>query len=215
MGNYLRIIISFITLTAFTVVNKLPKQFEAKVIGIKDGDTIEVLYNNEPIVIRLEHIDCPEKKQDYWQKAKQFTSDFCFGKKVTVISKGRYDRYRRLIAEIKYKDKVLNKELVANGYAIHFKKYSTDVNYHALEIIAKQKNIGIWSKRSKDDNLDQEKKKTKCEVEVYICNSTNSQTYHYDKDCRGLSRCKDSIRKICKRKAEKQYGRVLCNYEKD
>ncbi|WP_299444083.1 thermonuclease family protein [uncultured Aquimarina sp.] len=210
---------SFISIIAFLVIpitEKLPKEFEAKVIGIKDGDTIEVLYENEPVVIRLEHIDCPEKKQAYWQKAKQFTSDFCFGKKVQVISKGRFDRYRRLIAEIKYEDKILNKELVTNGYAIHFKKYSKDKSYASLEHIAKQNSIGIWSPKSLDNSsIDQEKKKTKCKKEVFICNSTASKKYHYTKDCGGLKHCKDTIRSICKSKAEKKFGRVLCSFEKN
>ena len=35
---------------------------KVKVIGIKDGDTVEVLYYQLPMVIRLEHIDAPEKK---------------------------------------------------------------------------------------------------------------------------------------------------------
>ncbi|WP_299221851.1 thermonuclease family protein [uncultured Aquimarina sp.] len=211
---YLHYFISIIAFLVIPITEKLPKEFEAKVIGIKDGDTIEVLYENKPIIIRLEHIDCPEKKQAYWQKAKQFTSDFCFGKEVKVISKGRFDRYRRLIAEIKYNDKILNKELVTNGYAIHFKKYSTDANYDTLESIAKKNNLGIWSQKPLRTSLDQEKKKTTCKKEVYICNSTASKTYHYTKECGGLKHCKDTIRTICKEKAEKQYGRLLCSYEK-
>ncbi len=143
--NYSKYLLILITFLSFTSSNKLPKEFFAKVIGIKDGDTIEVLYKKEPIIIRLEHIDCPEKKQPFGQKAKQFTSDFCFDKKVKVISRGKYDRYRRLIAVIEYKDQVLNKELVANGYALHFKKYSKDTAYSILEDQARIKKKGMWS----------------------------------------------------------------------
>ncbi|WP_378174283.1 thermonuclease family protein [Aquimarina sp. SS2-1] len=215
MSQYLHFFLSMITLITIFVSNKLPDKFEAKVIGVKDGDTIEVLYKNKPVVIRLEHIDCPEKKEAYWKKAKQFTSNFCFGKMVKVISKGKYDRYRRLIAEIVYQGKTLNKELVTNGFAIHFKKYSSDINYDTLETIAKQNNIGIWSQHKTKSNDNQEKEKTKCKKEVYICNSYTSKTYHYKKKCGGLSNCKDSIRSICKEKAEKKFGRVLCGFEDD
>ncbi len=39
-------------------------EFEGKVVGIKDGDTIEVLTaENRVEAIRLAHIDCPEKAQ--------------------------------------------------------------------------------------------------------------------------------------------------------
>ena len=111
-----------------------PTNFFAKVIGVKDGDTIEVLFNNNPIVIRLEHIDCPEKKQPFGKRAKQFASDFCFGKIVNIISKGKTDRYKRLIAEVKIENgNILNKELVRNGLAMHYKKYSKAGEYDLLE----------------------------------------------------------------------------------
>ncbi|WP_282087060.1 thermonuclease family protein [Aquimarina algiphila] len=143
--NYFIYILILITLLSFTSDSKLPKEFFAKVIGIKDGDTIEVLYKEEPIIIRLEHIDCPEKKQPFGLKAKQFTADFCFNKNVKVISKGKFDRYRRLIAVIAYKNKILNKQLVANGYALHFKKYSKDTTYTTLEKQARLNRKGMWS----------------------------------------------------------------------
>lgn len=130
---------------SFTSDTKLPKEFFAKVIGVKDGDTIEVLYKKEPIIIRLEHIDCPEKKQAFGKRAKQFTSDFCFGKEVKIVSRGRFDRYRRLIAEVHYKTKMLNKELVANGYALHFKRYSKDSTYSIIENQARLQKKGMWS----------------------------------------------------------------------
>jgi len=33
------------------------KTFSAKVIGVSDGDTMEILYKKNPIKIRLAHID--------------------------------------------------------------------------------------------------------------------------------------------------------------
>ena len=53
----------------------------AKVVGVKDGDTYVTLIDKTQITIRLEHVDCPEKKQAYGQVAKQFGSNFCFGKR--------------------------------------------------------------------------------------------------------------------------------------
>src|SRR5690606_35698833 len=89
-----------------------------KVIGIKDGDTFVLLMNGKEQVVRLAHIDCPEKKQPFGSKAKQFASDACFGKQVTLIHNNSYDRNKRLIAEVILKDgRNLNKELVKNGLA--------------------------------------------------------------------------------------------------
>ena len=114
----------------------------AKVIGVKDGDTIVLHFENKPITVRLEHIDCPEKNQPFGAKAKQFVSEFCFGKTVTLISNGRW------IGEIFYNNQNLGKELVRNGLAWHFKRYSKNQNYAELEIIARQKKIGLWQEEN-------------------------------------------------------------------
>lgn len=116
-----------------------------KVIGVKDGDTFVVLIDGKEQVIRLEHIDCPEKKQPFGTKAKQFASDLCFGKNVLLNHNNKYDRNKRLIAEvILINGTNINKELVSNGLAWHFKKYSDSQEYAELEIDARNKQIGIW-----------------------------------------------------------------------
>jgi|GEM_PF-2977696 len=192
-----------IPLLSFKVIEKLPKEFYAKVIGVKDGDTIEVLYKKQAIVVRLEHIDCPERKNDFWQKSKNFTANFCFGKTVKIISKNKYDRYRRLIASVEFNNLILNKQLVKNGYAIHFKKYSKDTAYNSLEKLSRLKKMGMWSEVTK---------KITDTTKVYICNSTGSKRYHKFESCSGLSHCKDTIRKIALKKAI-NFGRTLCSYE--
>lgn len=123
------------------------KNYTYKVIEIKDGDTFVVLYNNTKLVIRLAHIDCPEKKQPFYVKAKQFAAQLCFGKKVTLIHNNNYDRNKRLIAEVVIAENNLNinKALVKNGLAWHFKKYSSSIEYATLETEARNKKIGLWS----------------------------------------------------------------------
>ncbi len=125
--------------------NKLPLSFEAKVIGVKDGDTFEVLDNDKPVTIRLEHIDCPEKKQPFGKNAKQFASGLSFGKMAIINNSGKYDSYKRLIAEIYVNGVCLNKELVKNGFAWHFKKYSISSEYDDLEQSARQNKVGLWA----------------------------------------------------------------------
>ncbi|WP_443945122.1 thermonuclease family protein [Pedobacter sp. AW1-32] len=120
--------------------------FQAKVIRILDGDTMEVLYENKPVKIRLAHIDCPEKrrKQPFSQAAKQTLADLCFGENVTVEAQ-KYDRYSRLIAVvINARKQVINQEMIRQGMAWHFKKYSSDSLYAQLEIEARKMKIGLW-----------------------------------------------------------------------
>jgi len=63
--------------------------FRAFVVRITDGDTIVALTNDKnQFTIRLEGIDRPDYKQDFGYKAKQFTSDFCFGKEVRIEKSG-------------------------------------------------------------------------------------------------------------------------------
>lgn len=124
----------------------LPLTFEGKVTAIKDGDTYKVFYDGIEQTIRLSHVDCPEKKQPFGNKAKQFASDICFGKTVIVKSEGKKDRYKRVIGEIITLDGInVNKEMVKNGLAWHYKKYSDNLEYAQLEIDAQNKHIGIWS----------------------------------------------------------------------
>lgn len=127
---------------------KIDKSITGKVIAVKDGDTIDLLFNGKPVTIRFAHVDCPEikKGQPFGQTAKTFTSDLCFGQTVTVINEGKFDRYKRLIGVIiNEKNQNINKELVKAGFAWHFKQYSTDTSYDELELIARQNKIGLWA----------------------------------------------------------------------
>ena len=134
----------------------LPNPVKAEVIGIQDGDTIELKFlftgkkaghrTGKPLRIRLLHVNCPERGRPYYKVAKNFTSDKCFRKIVKITHQGNFDKYGRLLGEVVLPDgKILNKELVKNGLAVHFKKYSTDVEYSNLEIRAKKQKVGIWS----------------------------------------------------------------------
>ncbi|MCF3110886.1 thermonuclease family protein [Niabella sp. CC-SYL272] len=117
-----------------------------KVTRVKDGDTIVLMMDGSEQTVRLAHIDCPEKRQPFGNRAKQFVSDRCFGKYVILLQHQQYDRNRRLIAEVILEDGGnLNKELVTNGLAWHFKKYSDDPEYAALEAAARQQHRGLWA----------------------------------------------------------------------
>ncbi|GGG49013.1 thermonuclease family protein [Epilithonimonas arachidiradicis] len=122
------------------------KTFSAKVIGISDGDTMEVLYKKNPFKIRLAHIDSPEKRgtQPFGNQAKQALSNLCFGRIVTVQA-GKYDRYKRLIAIIiNDKGQNVNKQMLQQGMAWHYIKYSKDSSYAKLENEARENRVGLW-----------------------------------------------------------------------
>lgn len=121
---------------------------EAKIIRIVDGDTAELLYGELPIMLRLRHIDAPEKRgsQAYGNKAKTVLSDLCFGQQVTILTEGDFDMGGRMIGEIINEDGLnVNKEMVRLGFAWHFKKYSSDMSYDKLEKEARREKRGLWT----------------------------------------------------------------------
>lgn len=116
----------------------------AKVVGVADGDTITVLNDHTQIKIRLQGIDCPEKRQAFGTKAKQFTSDMVFGKVVTIKPTDT-DRYGRTVAWVLVNGLNLNEEIVLAGFAWHYKKYSKDEDLAEAESEARANKAGLWS----------------------------------------------------------------------
>ena len=120
------------------------EDFQGKVVRIVDGDTIEVLHSLRAERIRLHGVDAPEKSQAFGSRARQFTAGLVFGRIVTVREKGR-DRYGRTLAQIALPDgRILNRELVANGFAWHYKRYSSDLSLARLEEAARGEKKGLW-----------------------------------------------------------------------
>ena len=120
-----------------------------KVVAITDGDTFKLLTKDSTLIkVRLANIDCPERKQPFSKKAKQFVSDAIFSKAVTlnVLKK---DRYRRYISNVIYDDSLsLCHELVKNGLAWHYRKYSKDSILQALEDEARENKLGLWQDKN-------------------------------------------------------------------
>lgn len=58
-----------------------------KVVSIADGDTLTVLVGKVQHKIRVSDIDCPERRQPFGTKARQFTGKLAFGEVVTVRAK--------------------------------------------------------------------------------------------------------------------------------
>lgn len=119
---------------------------KAKVVGIKDGDTVVVLDSlNNQTTLRLAEVDTPEKNQPFGTKAKQFTSDQIYLKTIKYVVTDT-DRYGRSIAMIYYDEdnKYLSAEIIKAGMGWHYKRYSTSKELALLENIAKKNKIGLW-----------------------------------------------------------------------
>jgi len=120
-------------------------QTKARVIGIKDGDTVSVLLeDNTQKTLRLAEVDCPEKSQDFGTKARAFTASLIFGKTIEFVETNK-DRYRRTIAKVYFDGgKYLSEEIIRNGLGWWYAKYSKNTHLKDLEKKAKAEKIGLW-----------------------------------------------------------------------
>ena len=117
-----------------------------KVVGVSDGDTITVLRDRHPQKIRLYGIDCPEKRQPFGTRAKQFTSDMVFGKAVEVDPVDT-DRYGRTVAFVVVGNRLLNEELIRSGLAWVYDRYCYDSicdNWKNFQLRARLDKRGLW-----------------------------------------------------------------------
>ena len=83
-----------ILILAFITLNKTLKKdiIVGKVVAITDGDTFKLLTKDSTLIkVRLANIDCPEKKQPFSKKAKQFASSAIFSKTVILHVLKRID----------------------------------------------------------------------------------------------------------------------------
>ncbi|MFW5450816.1 MAG: thermonuclease family protein [Methylophagaceae bacterium] len=116
-----------------------------KVISIIDGDTFTVLTSsNQQVKIRLSGIDAPEKSQPFGSKAKHFLSLLTYNKNVRVDVETK-DRYGRSVCDVYASNRNVNAELVKNGMAWVYRKYTNDQTLISLEDEARESRTGLWA----------------------------------------------------------------------
>jgi len=116
-----------------------------RVVGVKDGDTIVLLSpEKESVTVRLAEIDAPERKQAYGTVSRTFLSDLIFGKEVRLEKSGT-DRYGRTLGFIYTLGGVnVNVEMVRQGMAWQFLRYSNSEGLRRAQAAAKTSRLGLW-----------------------------------------------------------------------
>ena len=120
------------------------EQFVGRVVRVLDGDTIAVMRDGREVRLRLDGIDCPEKGQDFGQRAKSLTSDLVSGQDVRVVVKD-HDHYGRLVSRVLVGNRDVSVALVEAGLAWHYTQYSNDRVLAAAERQAMASRLGLWS----------------------------------------------------------------------
>lgn len=121
------------------------KNIKGKAVRIIDGDTFVLLLdNNFETGIRLNGVDCPEKRQAFSQRARKELSDLIFGREVMVYY-DKKDGFGRVLGEVHVGQVNINHEMLRRGMAWHYVKYSDDETLAKLEEEARVNRVGLWS----------------------------------------------------------------------
>ena len=118
--------------------------FSGQVVAILDGDTIDVLVDQRPVRVRLAQIDAPEKRQAFGTRSRQLLAELVFRKTVQVSEEGS-DRYGRVIGTIHLGDLNVNAQMVREGMAWVYRKYTKDRMLYELEDLARLRKLGLWA----------------------------------------------------------------------
>jgi endonuclease YncB( thermonuclease family) len=119
-----------------------------KVVSVTDGDTVRVLdAANVQHKVRLNGIDAPERGQPFGTVARDRLAALVMGRAVTVRNDGR-DKWGRTLGWIEIEGQNVNRQMVADGLAWHYKRYSKDARLAAAEREARAAGRGLWADKA-------------------------------------------------------------------
>jgi endonuclease YncB( thermonuclease family) len=145
MDKTLKVTVLTVLFFCMLAIPSLAKEYNGRVVGVSDGDTIKVLIaGNQTIKVRLAEIDAPEKSQAFGNQAKKAMSELVFNKNVRVVGIN-IDRYGRLVGRVYVGGLDVNAEMMKKGMAWSYTQYSTDPRFPPLEKSARKSHIGIWA----------------------------------------------------------------------
>jgi micrococcal nuclease len=121
---------------------------EGKVVGVVDGDTIDVLDGDKKQHrIRFDGIDAPERGQPFSNRAKSTLSDLVFGKTVRVDTEGP-DKYDRTIGRVYVDGRDVGLAMLEAGVAWHYTKYDQSKKYADGQKSARAARRGLWTDKN-------------------------------------------------------------------
>ena len=148
---------TFVIVMLFLLSTYTFADFNAQVVRIIDGDTIDVLDSNgKKLRIRLLGIDTPEQKQQFGYESTLYLKKIINRMPITIIStpdKNKpytLDYYKRILGKIILNGNDINLEMIKKGMAWHFKKYKKNQpiddrhSYNKAENEARRGKIGLW-----------------------------------------------------------------------
>ena len=120
------------------------KTFDAIVVRVADGDSIEILpqADRPRLRVRLEGVDAPELGEVFSRDAQRFLRRLVLDRRVTVSGRD-VDRYGRLVARVTVAGQDASLELLKVGLACQ--RFATDPVLAAAESRARTAGVGFWA----------------------------------------------------------------------
>lgn len=116
------------------------------VVGVIDGDTIDVMLNGQRVRVRYIGVNTPERDEACYAEATAANAALVQGKTVTLVKdRSETDVYDRLLRYVYVGDIFVNAQLVASGYAEAVLYQPDDAHYNEflnLERQARSANLG-------------------------------------------------------------------------
>jgi len=158
---------TILTALIFLILPYIAFPWQAEVINVKDGDTLELLSGGSSVTLRLWGIDCPESSQEYGNGAYLFAVDFV-REGMLEIETIDTDQYGRTVGLAYAGDLCLNEELIRAGWAWVYKQYCNKPickEWEKLQENAKSAGIGLWESANPVPPWDYRKSNTKKKAE--------------------------------------------------
>ena len=135
-----------------------PGLVEAQVVGVVDGDTIDVVINGRQYRIRYILVDTPEVSggvEPFGLEATEANRQLVEGKTVLLEKDvSETDRYGRLLRYVYVGELMVNEELLRRGMAT-VATFPPDVKYvdrfRAVEAEARAAGVGLWAEQARPE----------------------------------------------------------------
>lgn len=114
------------------------------VVGVVDGDTLDVRLESGMLRVRLHGIDAPERDQAYGAASRRELSRLVYRRQVE-LEPVEQDRYERMVARLWLDFEDVGAELVKRGAAWVYRRYATETAWCAYEKQARDRALGLWA----------------------------------------------------------------------
>lgn len=144
MGIILNPIRYFFICVSLTIcIGGKAQEYKGTIIRVIDGDTFVFQTEEGSLTVRLLGTDAPERNQPFTQESADFLRQYLY--KEAIIKANGVDRYGRTLGILYINNQDINLLSIRNGFAWHFKRYSSDKQYAAAEDYARKDKIGLWA----------------------------------------------------------------------